>query len=213
MRTVMVMQLPRNCRPADLIEHFTKAGKVRDAKLIADRNSRRSKGIAYVEFCEPDSVPNALAMNGERLGPAPLIIMMTQSEKNRQAALKEKEAAAGGPCRVSVANLPFEITSASLKVTMVPSPCLIQDACVSVWVDGWVCMFPLFCHVYACPRVCVRTNVDSRMRDGVFTSRFCSNRSPRRLGIPESSLPRSSQTRQGEGLPALGTHIMPMPRR
>jgi hypothetical protein len=91
-------------------------------------------------------------MNGERLGPAPLIIMMTQSEKNRQAALKEKEAAAGGPCRVSVANLPFEITSASLKVTMVPSPCLIQDACVSVWVDGWVCMFPLFCHVYACVR-------------------------------------------------------------
>lgn len=110
------MQLPRNCRPADLIKHFTKAGKVRDAKLIADRNSRRSKGIAYVEFCEPESVPNALGMNGERLGPAPLIIMMTQSEKNRQAALKEKEMAAGGPCRVSVANLPFEITSQTLKV-------------------------------------------------------------------------------------------------
>ena len=64
----MVMQLPRNCVPADLIEHFSKAGKVRDAKMIADRNSRKSKGIAYVEFVEPESVAAALAMNGERMG-------------------------------------------------------------------------------------------------------------------------------------------------
>lgn len=120
MRTVMVMQLPRKCQPADLIKHFTKAGEVRDAKLIADRNSRRSKGIAYVEFVEPESVANALAMNGERLGPAPLIIMMTQSEKNRQAALKEKEQAAGGPCRIAVTNLAPSLTSDALRVLMTP---------------------------------------------------------------------------------------------
>jgi hypothetical protein len=118
--TVMVMQLPRNCVPEDLKVHFSKAGPVRDAKMIADRNSRRSKGIAYVEFVEPESVAAALAMNGERMGPAPLIIMMTQSEKNRQAALKEKEALAGGPCRVAVVNLPPDLTSAQLRVLFEP---------------------------------------------------------------------------------------------
>jgi hypothetical protein len=116
----MVMQLPRNCVPDDLKAHFSKAGPVRDAKMIADRNSRRSKGIAYVEFVEPESVAAALAMNGERMGPAPLIIMMTQSEKNRQAALKEKEALAGGPCRVAVVNLPPDLTSAQLRVLFEP---------------------------------------------------------------------------------------------
>eukprot|EP00039_Didymoeca_costata_P032996 m.40239 g.40239 ORF g.40239 m.40239 type:complete len:504 (-) comp9640_c1_seq1:303-1814(-) len=120
MRTVMVMQLPRKCMPRDLMDHFAAAGKVRDAKLIADRNSRRSKGIAYVEFYDPESVPKALAMNGIKLGPAPLIIMMTQSEKNRQAALKEKEQSAGGPCRISVQNLPYSVTTFNLNQLFKP---------------------------------------------------------------------------------------------
>ena len=120
MRTVMVMQLPRKCVPQDLIKHFTAAGKVRDAKMIADRNSRRSKGIAYVEFAEPESVAKALAMNGIKMGPAPLIIMMTQSEKNRQAALKEQELLSGGPCRISVHNLPFSVTTEQLGALFKP---------------------------------------------------------------------------------------------
>lgn len=122
MRTVMVMQLPRNCKPRDLMDHFAPAGKVRDAKLIADRNSRRSKGIAYVEFVNPESVQKALEMNGQRLGPAPLIIMMTQSEKNRIAALKEKEGTthSGAPTRVSVTNLPANINAAQLEQLFQP---------------------------------------------------------------------------------------------
>jgi len=131
----MVMQLPRNCKPQDLKDHFKKAGDVRDAKLIADRNSRRSKGIAYVEFREPESVQTALAMNGERLGPAPLIIMMTQSEKNRQAALKEKTLKLGaGPCRVAISNLSFKINSDKLKMLFQPyaeaAGCEIKEAAV-----------------------------------------------------------------------------------
>ena len=33
----------------------------------------------------------------------------------RQAAAKEKELASGGPCRISIHNLPFTITSEQLK--------------------------------------------------------------------------------------------------
>jgi len=67
-----------------LEEHFTKAGVVKKASLITDRNNRRSKGIAYIEFKEVASVQIALGLNGEKLNKAPLIIMMTHSEKNRQ---------------------------------------------------------------------------------------------------------------------------------
>jgi hypothetical protein len=52
------MQLARDCTPYDLREFFNKgAGKVRDVKIIADRRaSHRTKGIAYVEFREVESV-------------------------------------------------------------------------------------------------------------------------------------------------------------
>ncbi|KAG5462891.1 MAG: hypothetical protein BJ554DRAFT_3002 [Olpidium bornovanus] len=43
-RTVFVMQIAARCRTRELAEFFMEAGKVRDARIIADRNSRRSKG-------------------------------------------------------------------------------------------------------------------------------------------------------------------------
>ena len=43
-RTVFVMQLAARLRTRELADFFSEAGKVRDAKIIADRISRRSKG-------------------------------------------------------------------------------------------------------------------------------------------------------------------------
>jgi RNA recognition motif-containing protein len=34
----------------DLIELFTKAGKVRDIRLIMDRNSKRNKGYSLLRY-------------------------------------------------------------------------------------------------------------------------------------------------------------------
>ena len=42
--------------PKHLEEFFQKVGQVREVKMIADKNSRRSKGIAYVEFHDESSV-------------------------------------------------------------------------------------------------------------------------------------------------------------
>ena len=37
--------------------HVSSSIKVRDVRIISDRNSRRSKGIAYVEFTDASAVP------------------------------------------------------------------------------------------------------------------------------------------------------------
>lgn len=53
-------------------------GQVRDVRIISDRNSRRSKGIAYVEFCEIQSVPLAIGLTGQRLLGVPIIVQASQ---------------------------------------------------------------------------------------------------------------------------------------
>ena len=55
-RTVFIMQLARNVTIRDIQDFFSKVGQVRDVRLISDRNSRRSKGIGYVEFTNPSAV-------------------------------------------------------------------------------------------------------------------------------------------------------------
>lgn len=52
--------------------------KVRDVRMISDRNSRRSKGIAYVEFVEATSVPLAIGLTGQRLLGVPIIVQASQ---------------------------------------------------------------------------------------------------------------------------------------
>lgn len=46
--------------------------------MISDRNSRRSKGIAYIEFVEATSVPLAIGLSGQRLLGVPIIVQASQ---------------------------------------------------------------------------------------------------------------------------------------
>lgn len=52
--------------------------QVRDVRMISDRNSRRSKGIAYIEFVEASSVPLAIGLTGQRLLGVPIIVQASQ---------------------------------------------------------------------------------------------------------------------------------------
>ncbi len=52
--------------------------KVRDVRMISDRNSRRSKGIAYIEFVESTSVPLAIGLTGQRVLGVPIIVQASQ---------------------------------------------------------------------------------------------------------------------------------------
>lgn len=84
-RTVFAQQLSARLRTKDLIRFFEKAGTVRDASIIKDKNSGRSKGVAYIEFRDQESVAKAIDMTGERLLGIPVIVQHTEAEKNRLA--------------------------------------------------------------------------------------------------------------------------------
>ncbi|KAM7026414.1 LOW QUALITY PROTEIN: putative RNA-binding protein 23, partial [Acridotheres tristis] len=135
-RTVFCMQLAARIRPRDLEDFFSAVGKVRDVRIISDRNSRRSKepfqvrdvriisdrnsrrskGIAYVEFCEIQSVPLAIGLTGQRLLGVPIIVQASQAEKNRLAAMAAPlQKGSGGPLRLYVGSLHCNITKDMLR--------------------------------------------------------------------------------------------------
>ncbi|XP_036386479.1 RNA-binding protein 39a isoform X3 [Megalops cyprinoides] len=115
-RTVFCMQLAARIRPRDLEEFFSAVGKVRDVRMISDRNSRRSKGIAYIEFVEANSVPLAIGLTGQRLLGVPIIVQASQAEKNRAAAMANNlQKGNSGPMRLYVGSLHFNITEDMLR--------------------------------------------------------------------------------------------------
>uniref|UniRef100_A0A3B5L417 RNA binding motif protein 39b n=1 Tax=Xiphophorus couchianus TaxID=32473 RepID=A0A3B5L417_9TELE len=115
-RTVFCMQLAARIRARDLEDFFSAVGKVRDVRIISDRNSRRSKGIAYIEFVESSSVPLAIGLTGQRLLGVPIIVQASQAEKNRAAAAANNlQKGSAGPMRLYVGSLHFNITEEMLR--------------------------------------------------------------------------------------------------
>ncbi|KAL1929851.1 hypothetical protein VTP01DRAFT_1005 [Rhizomucor pusillus] len=112
-RTVFVTQLAARLTSRELEEFFSQAGRVRDARIIADRNSRRSKGVGYVEFYQEESVQNALAMSGQKLLGIPVLVQMSEAEKNRYAMQAEKQA-------LYVGSIHFSLTEDDLRQIFEP---------------------------------------------------------------------------------------------
>ncbi|KAL4578016.1 hypothetical protein LXL04_014131 [Taraxacum kok-saghyz] len=121
-RTVFAYQMPLKATEYDVYEFFSKAGKVRDVRLIMDRNSRRSKGVGYIEFYDAMSVPMAIALSGHLLLGQPVMVKPSEAEKN----LVQSNATAGGAGGITgpygaadrklyVGNLHFNMTELQLK--------------------------------------------------------------------------------------------------
>lgn len=119
-RTLFILQIARQTRPRDLEEFFSAVGSVRDVRIITDSRTGRSKGIAYVEFWEEESVPLGLALSGQKLLGAPLVIQRTCAERNRAAnatigtTLGFGPAPSKGPCKLHVSQLHPNITESML---------------------------------------------------------------------------------------------------
>ncbi|BGP01014.1 Phosphatidylinositol-3-phosphatase SAC1 [Rhodotorula toruloides] len=123
MRTVFVSQLAVRVTDRELgifFENF--AGKVRDARVIVDKITRRSKGVGYVEFVELETVQKALTLSGTKLLGIPIQVQYTEAEKNRQA----REGAAGGGSGAPmtgglyVGSLNFALTSDDIREVFQP---------------------------------------------------------------------------------------------
>ncbi|KAJ6365360.1 hypothetical protein OIU76_030185 [Salix suchowensis] len=105
---------------------FSRAGKVRDVRLIMDRNSRRSKGVGYIEFYDAMSVPMAIALSGQLLLGQPVMVKPSEAEKNLVQSTTAVTSGgltgpySGGARRLYVGNLHFNITEDQLRQVFEP---------------------------------------------------------------------------------------------
>ena len=63
-----VGNLPYNISDDQLSDMFAKFGTPDTAKVVIDRDSGRSKGFGFVEFCNDDQARQALSLNGTEFG-------------------------------------------------------------------------------------------------------------------------------------------------
>ncbi|KAF1996377.1 splicing factor, CC1-like protein [Amniculicola lignicola CBS 123094] len=117
-RTVFVQQIAARAKDRHLKQFFEVIGNVVDATIVTDRLSGRSKGVGYVEFAKQDSVVKALDLTGQKLKGVPIIVQLTESEKNRAV-----KAADGVPMnanntpfhRLFIGNVHFSVTESDLQ--------------------------------------------------------------------------------------------------
>ncbi|CAK7329463.1 unnamed protein product [Dovyalis caffra] len=125
-RTVFAYQICLKADERDVYEFFSRAGKVRDVRLIMDRNSRRSKGVGYIEFYDAMSVPMAIALSGQPLLGQPVMVKPSEAEKNLVQSTTAVAAGgligpySGGARRLYVGNLHFNITEDQLRQVFEP---------------------------------------------------------------------------------------------
>lgn len=80
--TVMAFGLSMQAEEWDVFEFFSTAGELVDVRLIKDKNTGRSKGIAYIEFKNRADVMNALQLNGRQLKGVAVLVKSSEAEKN-----------------------------------------------------------------------------------------------------------------------------------
>ncbi|KAF2816056.1 splicing factor, CC1-like protein [Mytilinidion resinicola] len=121
-RTVFVQQLAARLETRHLFDFFNKVGRVKEAQIVKDRVSGRSKGVGYVEFFDEESVAAAIELTGQKLKGVPIIAQHTEAEKNRQARAEGAPSAASGVPfhRLYVGNVHFSITEMDLKNVFEP---------------------------------------------------------------------------------------------
>jgi len=123
-RTVFISQLAVRSDERRITDFFEKAGlKVRDVRLITDRNTRKSKGFGYVEFAHKDMVPTALLLSGQTLDGMAVLIKPSEAEKNFAASTSTSinpMSSSVGPTRLYVGSLHFNVTEEDLRQVFLP---------------------------------------------------------------------------------------------
>lgn len=131
-RTVFAFNVSTKADERDLFEFFTAAGTVLDVRIIYDRNTPRSKGMAYVEMKTREDASKALALSGTPLKNQVVMVKHSEAEKNiaweAEKAAKSAGGAqllmstagasgveGGGPARLRVSNLHPNLTEKDVR--------------------------------------------------------------------------------------------------
>jgi len=85
-RTLMVRQLHPRTGEFDLFQLFSKAGNVKDVRLITEDRSGKCLGVGYVEMGSVTDAEAGLALNGTTLCGNPIVVQRSLAVKNRMAS-------------------------------------------------------------------------------------------------------------------------------
>jgi len=129
-RSVFVSQLAARLTARDLGYFFEEKlgeGTVMDSRIVTDRMSRRSKGIAYVELRSVELVDKAIDLSGTIVMGRPIHIQHTEAERNRLHAGDGNlnlppgvSAPHGGAMQLYVGSLHFNLTESDIKQVFEP---------------------------------------------------------------------------------------------
>lgn len=132
-RTVFAYNLNLKADERDLFDFFSGAGEVVDVRIIMDRNTRRSKGFAYIEMASRDAIIPALSLAGQTLMGQSVMVKSSEAEKNlaweaaqaQTQQMAQYKALAGlvpgsGPAQLTVRNLHPALGEEDLRVVFAP---------------------------------------------------------------------------------------------
>ena len=114
------MQLAARLTNKELYEFLRPCGKIVEAKIIQDKHTRKSKGVAYVEFQTEQGATKALELSGQYLLGIPILIHTSESEKNRIGLdindfVQKKPPPGIASKKLFVSNLPLDLTENDIR--------------------------------------------------------------------------------------------------
>ena len=133
-RTVFVVNLSTKLDERGIFQFFSKVGTVTDVRIIYDRNTPKSKGMAYVEFADKKDIHAALELTGQMLHGQSITVKMSEAEKNiaweaEQAQKKRLGQTYGqgvpyigssGPCKLRVGGLHLGLSEEDVRAVFEP---------------------------------------------------------------------------------------------
>ena len=109
--TVFVSAIHPKVKERELFDFFSQCGRVEDVRLIKDNKTKRSKGLAYIEFKSADAVAAALTRHGQLLAGYPVTIQPTQYPPTKPTATQSSP----DSMRLYVGSLQYAVTEVDLR--------------------------------------------------------------------------------------------------
>ncbi|XP_077239022.1 SC35-like splicing factor 30 [Tasmannia lanceolata] len=89
--SLLVRNIPLNCRPEDLRVPFERFGPVRDVYLPKDYHSGEPRGFAFVQFVDPyDASEAQYHMNGQLFGGREITVVLAAETRKRPEEMRTR---------------------------------------------------------------------------------------------------------------------------
>jgi FUS-interacting serine-arginine-rich protein 1 len=94
--SVLIRNLPREVRPDDVREQFSRFGEVLDVYLPKDYFTQQPRGIAFVQFADPRDAADALSLDKSTVGGREVSVQYAEHGRKRPEQMAKRGPAAGG---------------------------------------------------------------------------------------------------------------------